>query len=148
MLVYIHDTVCLCIGEDWRSAMKKESSPLHLLRPTGLQIQLYKSVIKDDAYLPRLVSLSFFSLCQPSDHVNYVASYSYSYNSDFSNFCVYVYRVGSLNFYTNICLLAYYSLTLSNYSVRVEGTLPRFEVKLSDHQLSTLIKVSTLIRLI
>ena len=94
--------------------MKKESSPLHLLRPTGLQIQLYKSVVKDDAYLPRLVSISFFFHCRPSGHVNYDASYS-----DYSNFRVYVYRVGSLNFYTNICLLAYYSLTLSNYIVFV-----------------------------
>ena len=37
------------------SAMKKESSPLHILNPTGLEIQLFKSIVKDDAYLPRYV---------------------------------------------------------------------------------------------
>ena len=35
--------------------MKKESSPLHILNPTGFEIQLYKSIVKDDAYLPRYV---------------------------------------------------------------------------------------------
>ena len=39
--------------DDWASAMKKDSSPLHILNPTGFEIQLFKSIVKDDAYLPR-----------------------------------------------------------------------------------------------
>ena len=40
------------------SAMKKESSPLHVLNPTGFEIQLFKSIVKDDAYLPTYVHAS------------------------------------------------------------------------------------------
>ena len=41
-------------------------------------------------------------------------------------------------------MYAYYVDTYfyAQTSARVEGTLPKFEVKLSDHQLSTVIKVS------
>ena len=44
--------------DDWVSAMKKDSSPLHILKPTGLEIQLFKSIVKDDAYLPRYIPSS------------------------------------------------------------------------------------------
>ena len=46
------------------SAMKKESSPLHILNPTGFEIQLFKSIVKADAYLPRYIAshIELFSL--------------------------------------------------------------------------------------
>ena len=50
----------MTVGDDWVSAMKKESSPLHVLNPSGFVIKLYKSIVKDDAYLPRSVSFSIF----------------------------------------------------------------------------------------
>ena len=61
MILSFIDIVCIhtyvyCtnnVGEDWMSAMKKKMSPLHLLNPTGFEIQLYTSIVKDDAYLPR-----------------------------------------------------------------------------------------------
>ena len=35
-------------------AMTKGSSPLHILDPTGFEVQLKKSIVDDDAFLPRL----------------------------------------------------------------------------------------------
>ena len=40
-------------GEDWQLAMSQGKSPLHILEPTGLQLQLKQSIVKKDAYLPR-----------------------------------------------------------------------------------------------
>ena len=54
----------LLTEDDWASAMKKDSSPLHILNPTGFEIQLFKSIVKDDAYLPRYW---FFSVASKSD---------------------------------------------------------------------------------
>lgn len=34
--------------------MTKGSSPLHILDPTGFEVQLKKSIVDDDAFLPRL----------------------------------------------------------------------------------------------
>jgi len=60
--------------------MTTGSSPLHILDPTGFEVELQKSIVDNSAYLP---------------------------------------------------------------SLRVEGTLPRFEVKLSDEKLATLVKVGS-----
>ncbi len=68
----------LYIGEDWRGAMASGSSPLHIIAPTGFEIQLLKSIITDDALLA---------------------------------------------------------------TMRVEGTIPGFEINLSDTQVATLVKV-------
>ena len=48
--------VCLCSGEDWKVAMTKGTSPLHIVDPTGFEVQLKKSIVDDDAFLPRLVT--------------------------------------------------------------------------------------------
>ena len=40
-------------GEDWQLAKSQGSSSLHILPPTGLQLQLKQSIVKKDAYLPR-----------------------------------------------------------------------------------------------
>ncbi|XP_064395949.1 intermembrane lipid transfer protein VPS13A-like isoform X2 [Halichondria panicea] len=63
--------------EDWRGAMASGSSPLHIIAPTGFEIQLLKSMIMDDALLA---------------------------------------------------------------TMRVEGTIPGFEINLSDTQVATLVK--------
>ena len=41
-------------GEDWLVAMATGSSSMHIVEPTGLEIQLLKSIVGNDAYLPRL----------------------------------------------------------------------------------------------
>ena len=42
-------------GEDWMTALNKsEGSPMHLLLPTNLSVQLDKCLITDDPRLPRL----------------------------------------------------------------------------------------------
>ena len=46
-------------GDDWQLAKSQGASSLHILNPTGLQLQLKQSIVKKDAYLPRLVPLSF-----------------------------------------------------------------------------------------
>ncbi len=43
--------MCCCLGEDWRGAMARGASPLHIINPTGFEIQLLKSMITDDALL-------------------------------------------------------------------------------------------------
>ena len=51
--LFVHLCVCLFAGMNWSVAMSTGSSPLHILDPTGFEIQLLKSIVKDDAYLPR-----------------------------------------------------------------------------------------------
>ena len=43
------------VDDDWQLAMSQGASPLHILNPTGLQLQLKQSIVKKDAYLPRSV---------------------------------------------------------------------------------------------
>ena len=56
---HVKNTYCkfvhLCSGEDWKVAMTKGTSPLHIVDPTGFEVQLKKSIVDDDAFLPRLV---------------------------------------------------------------------------------------------
>ena len=42
-----------CAGEDWQQARMKGATPLHILEPTGLGVNLRKSIVTDDAFLPR-----------------------------------------------------------------------------------------------
>ena len=42
------------------------ASSLHLLNPTGLQVQLKQSIVKKDAFLPRSVSLSLSLSLSPT----------------------------------------------------------------------------------
>jgi len=43
--------VCPPVGENWREAMASGDSPLHIISPTGFQIELLKSMLNDDALL-------------------------------------------------------------------------------------------------
>ena len=49
------------LGEDWYASMRTKtgSSSLHILDPTGFEIQLMKSIVDDDAYLPRCICMYF-----------------------------------------------------------------------------------------
>lgn len=41
--------------EDWQSAiMSHEATPLHLLQPTNLVIQIHKCLITDDPRMPKI----------------------------------------------------------------------------------------------
>ena len=42
-------------GEDWRDGWSADSSPLHLLEPTGLELWLKRSLLPNDTRLPKLV---------------------------------------------------------------------------------------------
>ena len=57
LTLIIVDFIFILTEDDWVSAMNKESSSLHILNPTGFEIQLFKSIVKDDAYLPRYYSV-------------------------------------------------------------------------------------------
>lgn len=42
-------------GEDWKSAIaSNEATPLHLLQPTNLLIQIHKCLITDDPRMPKI----------------------------------------------------------------------------------------------
>ena len=41
------------LGSDWQAARSATSTPLHILDPTGFSIELKKSIVSDDALLPR-----------------------------------------------------------------------------------------------
>ena len=53
--MHLQDFVCSCSGENWKAAMTAGSSPLHILDPTGFEVDLQKSIVDDSAYLPRFV---------------------------------------------------------------------------------------------
>ena len=47
-------TMSCSLGEDWWGALSSPgTSPLHILDPSGFEIQLLKSIVDGDAYLPR-----------------------------------------------------------------------------------------------
>ena len=60
---YDHYNLCLSAvevlvvagGVAWEGARGSQVSPLHLLRPTQLQLQLMKSLLPNDTKLPTLV---------------------------------------------------------------------------------------------
>lgn len=41
--------------EDWRKALDEQRSPLHILEPTDLTVVVKKSLITDDARIPKLI---------------------------------------------------------------------------------------------
>ena len=41
--------------DDWQSARGTMSTSMHILSPTGFSIELRKSIVSDDALLPRYV---------------------------------------------------------------------------------------------
>ena len=51
-------------GDDWQLAKSHGTSSLHILNPTGLQLQLKQSVVKKDAYLPRSVHTMYMYKCR------------------------------------------------------------------------------------
>lgn len=59
------------VGEDWKRAMDSGSSPLHIVDPTGFEIQFLKSIVADDALLARLATnLSFLQLAMTSSNTS------------------------------------------------------------------------------
>ena len=40
-------------GDDWHTAKLTGSTPLHIMDKTGFSIELKKSIVPDDALLPR-----------------------------------------------------------------------------------------------
>ena len=43
----------LLIGQNWQKARSSHSTSLHILDPTGFEIELKKSIVSEDALLPR-----------------------------------------------------------------------------------------------
>ena len=51
------------------------SSPLHILDPSGFQISLLKSIVSNDAYLPRLVIISHQHVSNTIEQLQQIAVY-------------------------------------------------------------------------